>query len=59
MRVVQNDLFPNAQARLRAIAAGAEYLEQPVDAMKVPPDHRGMRTLFNGLHHFRPEAAGS
>jgi hypothetical protein len=57
VRVVQTDLFPNTQARQRAIAAGAEYLEQPVDATKVPPDHRGMRTLFNALHHFRPEAA--
>jgi hypothetical protein len=37
--VVQSDLFPNARARERAIAAGAEYLEHPVDAMKVPPDH--------------------
>ncbi|HYH98854.1 hypothetical protein [Hyalangium sp.] len=57
VRVVQTDLFPNVRARQRAISAGAEYLEQPVDAMKVPPEQRGMRTLFNALHHFRPEAA--
>jgi hypothetical protein len=57
IRVLQSDLFPNAQARERAIAAGAEYLEQPVDATRVPPDLRGMRTLFSAFHHFRPEAA--
>jgi hypothetical protein len=57
VHVVQSDLFPNARARERAAAAGAEYLEQPVDALRVPPELRGMRTLFNTLHHFRPEAA--
>ncbi len=57
IRVLQSDLFPNAQARQRALAAGAEYLEQPVDAMHVPPELRGMRTLFSAFHHFRPEAA--
>jgi hypothetical protein len=25
--------------------------------MRVPPDQQGMRTLFNALHHFRPDAA--
>jgi hypothetical protein len=56
-RVLQSDLFPNTRARERAAAAGAEYLEQPVDAMRVPPELRGMRTLFNALHHFHPEDA--
>lgn len=57
VRVVQTDLFPNERARERALAAGAEYLQEPVDAMRVPPEQRGMRTLFNALHHFKPEAA--
>lgn len=57
VRVVQSDLYPNVRARERALAAGTEYLEQPVDAMRVPSGLRGMRTLFNALHHFRPEAA--
>jgi hypothetical protein len=57
LRVLQSDLFPNAHARGRALAAGAEYLEQPVDATRVPPELHGMRTLFSTLHHFRPDAA--
>ncbi|HEX8701845.1 MAG TPA: hypothetical protein VF815_23660 [Myxococcaceae bacterium] len=57
VRVQQSDLFPNAHARQRALAAGAEYLEQPVDATRVPPELRGMRTLFNAFHHFQPDAA--
>jgi hypothetical protein len=36
---------------------GIEYLAEPVDAMKVPFHLKGMRTLFEGFHHFRPEQA--
>ena len=38
-----------------ARAPGGTYLEQPVDPTRVPRELRGMRTLFNALHHFRPE----
>jgi hypothetical protein len=58
-RVVLSDKFPNAQARERASAygEGVSFLERSVDLMQVPPDLRGMRTLVNALHHFRPEEA--
>jgi hypothetical protein len=57
--LVLSDKFPNAHARERASAygAGVTFLERSVDAMQVPPDLRGMRTLVNALHHFRPEQA--
>jgi hypothetical protein len=35
------------------------YLSEPVDALKVPPHLKGMRTLFEGFHHFKPEQARS
>jgi len=54
-RVVLTDLYPNAEAAGRARAQGVEYLERPVDALRVPAELRGARTLFNALHHFRPE----
>ncbi|RKG81090.1 hypothetical protein [Corallococcus terminator] len=54
-RAVLTDLYPNAEAAGRAREAGTDYLSQPVDARRVPPELRGMRTLFNALHHFRPE----
>jgi hypothetical protein len=54
-RVVLSDLYPTPQAAERARALGAGYLERPVDALRVPEDLRGLRTLFNALHHFRPE----
>jgi hypothetical protein len=56
-RVVLTDKYPNAQAAAHARAEGAEYLERSVDALHVPADLRGMRTLFNALHHFRPDEA--
>lgn len=54
-RVVLTDLFPNARAAERARAQGVDYLDRPVDALQVPAELRGARTLFNALHHFRPE----
>ncbi|MCY1014636.1 hypothetical protein [Pyxidicoccus sp. MSG2] len=56
-RVVLSDKYPNALAAERARAEGVDYLERPVDALRVPADLRGMRTLVNALHHFRPEDA--
>ncbi|MCE9672503.1 hypothetical protein LY474_32320 [Myxococcus stipitatus] len=56
-RVFLSDKFPNAEAAERARAEGFTYVDRSVDALRVPPDLRGMRTLFNSLHHFRPEQA--
>jgi hypothetical protein len=36
---------------------GITYLGDPVDALQVPEDLKGMRTLFEGFHHFKPEQA--
>ncbi|MBN1874100.1 MAG: hypothetical protein JXA33_07705 [Anaerolineae bacterium] len=38
---------------------GIEYLSEPVDATDVPGHLKGMRTLFEGFHHFKPEQARS
>lgn len=54
------DLFPNAEAlhRVTAASAGAvDFVSTPVDARAVPRELRGLRTLFNGFHHFRPADA--
>lgn len=60
VKVKLTDKYPNPKAtQVWADAArqGIEYLAQPVDAMQVPPDLKGMRTLFEGFHHFRPGQA--
>ena len=36
-----------------------EYLLEPIDALKVPPGLKGMRTFFEAFHHFKPEQAKS
>ncbi|MGA3057005.1 MAG: hypothetical protein ABSE70_03040 [Candidatus Limnocylindrales bacterium] len=38
---------------------GVEYVPEPVDALNVPPSLKGMRTLFEGFHHFAPTDARS
>jgi hypothetical protein len=54
------DLYPNVPALARAAAesGGAiEYIAEPVDARAVPKHLPGLRTLFNGFHHFHPADA--
>jgi hypothetical protein len=58
--VTLSDKFPNETAFAYAAqrsGGGVRYVKEPVDAVAVPPHLSGFRTLFTGLHHFRPEAA--
>ncbi|WP_163988924.1 hypothetical protein [Pyxidicoccus caerfyrddinensis] len=36
---------------------GVHYRDTPVDATRIPEELTGVRTLFEGLHHFPPEQA--
>ncbi len=54
------DLYPNRPALARAAArdpARIRWSEAPIDALAVPSDRTGMRTIFNALHHLRPAQA--
>ena len=56
------DLFPNVPAFERAVAEGAgavTFASQPVDARAVPGQLTGLRTIFNGFHHFKPDDASA
>ncbi|MBN2563470.1 MAG: hypothetical protein JXQ75_21330 [Phycisphaerae bacterium] len=56
--VVLTDKYPSREARRRTeLTGGLSYLGDSVDARRVPEHLRGVRTLFNGLHHFRPADA--
>jgi hypothetical protein len=60
VRVTMTDLYPNFAAFARAAEAtgGAVAGEAaPIDARAVPPQLSGVRTMFQGLHHFHPEDA--
>lgn len=54
------DLFPNVpafEAVANASQGAIDYVRTPVDARAVPRELTGLRTLFNGFHHFKPEDA--
>jgi hypothetical protein len=58
--VTLTDKYPNLEY-VRKLAENPhqriKYLEQSVDAMAVPDSLKGMRTLFEGFHHFKPDQA--
>lgn len=54
------DRYPNLAAfeRVASGSGGAiTYLSQAVDARAVPNSLKGVRTIFNSFHHFRPTVA--
>lgn len=54
------DFYPNVEALAHVCAesdGALSYSPKSVDAMRVPAELRGVRTLWNGFHHFRPEHA--
>jgi hypothetical protein len=58
--VTLTDLYPNVPAFERAAQANGGTLishSKPVDATEVDPELAGMRTIFNGFHHLKPEQA--
>lgn len=58
VKVTLTDKYPNPEAVNKWVSQeGIEYLTEPVDAMNVPNHLQGMRTMFEGFHHFKPEQA--
>lgn len=59
-KVLLTDMYPNPDAVAglppEALRAGRiAYHPAPVDALAVPPELEGLRTLFSAFHHFSPE----
>lgn len=60
VRVTLSDRYPDPGAAELVEASGIEglrYEPTSIDALDVPAERRGMRTLFNAFHHLRPEQA--
>jgi hypothetical protein len=60
VHVTLTDKFPSTWLVEKDLGDGARqihYLAEAVDARHVPPSLPGMRTLFEGFHHFQPEEA--
>ncbi len=58
VKVVLTDKYPNPKSfeRISAKSNGKiSYVSESVDATDVPMNLKGMRTIFSGLHHFRPD----
>ena len=59
VRFVLTDRYPNEAGRARVAARNDPrlvYREESVDALAVPPELDGIRTMWGALHHFPPEA---
>jgi hypothetical protein len=59
VNVTLTDKYPNLAVRYQweGERTGITYLQVPVDASRVPGYLKGMRTMFEGFHHFRPDQA--
>jgi len=60
LQVLLTDKYPNLRAFETAKAASGNrinFYPAPVDAMKVPEELQGLRTMFTSFHHFPPEEA--
>lgn len=60
LQVLLTDKYPNLRAFENVKAASGnriKFYPAPVDAMKVPEELQGLRTMFTSFHHFPPEEA--
>lgn len=60
VKATMTDLFPNVAAFAEIAAASngrIDFERGSVDARSVPARLTGLRTIFNGFHHFRPADA--
>lgn len=59
LKLILTDLFPNLNAfkYTQSQASAIGFSTEKVDARDVPADLKGLRTIFLGFHHFRPEDA--
>lgn len=61
LTIVLTDYYPNLKAFefTKKQSDNFDYIKESVDAMDVPADLQGVRTLFLALHHFKPQDARS
>jgi len=60
LQIWLTDKYPNLRAfeKVRAVSENhIAFYAGPVDAMKVPRELKGLRTMFTSFHHFSPEGA--
>lgn len=56
--VYLTDLHPNRRAFERlSKETGVKFRSEPIDAMRIPNELKGFRTIFSSFHHFAPDQA--
>ena len=62
-QVTLSDVYPNHRhlastlAQIKALDVECAYLPDPINALQVPAEQDGFRTMFLWFHHFRPAQA--
>lgn len=60
IKVTLSDKYPNKESfellKQRSFS-GLDYIEASVDALNIPDNLKGVRTIFSAFHHFKPEDA--
>jgi hypothetical protein len=62
VKITLTDYYPNYSAfeRIKELTRGAvDYYQAPVNAMCIPEELTGVRTIFSAFHHFKPDQAVS
>ncbi|MBK7650952.1 MAG: hypothetical protein IPJ20_09695 [Flammeovirgaceae bacterium] len=59
LKIILTDYYPNLEAFvfIKSQASNIDFETQPVNALDVPKELKGLRTQFLSFHHFRPEEA--
>jgi len=60
VRLIMTDLFPNKEYAERINEQGRveiSYLTEPVNAIEIKSELKGLRTMVGSLHHMKPEIA--
>lgn len=59
LQITLTDYFPNLPAfeEAKKTASNINYIQESVDAKKIPKELKGFRTQFLSFHHFQPKEA--
>jgi hypothetical protein len=59
IQIILSDYFPNiaAMSSIAQHTSNVKFIEESIDARKVPKKIKGLRTLFLAFHHFKPKDA--
>ncbi len=61
LKIILTDLYPNIEAYqyTQRQASNFDFIKTPVNALAVSDELKGVRSIFLGLHHFKPKEASA